>query len=76
MNVIYDDKNADRSGDSFRLILLNSGWHIVAHGYLCKVTDEGEGRQMIAMLSAASIQKQPSIDKPPTGSYTSRPGTP
>lgn len=76
MHIMYDDKNANRSGASNRLILLNSGWHIVAPGYLCKVTDGGEGRQMIAMLSAASIQKHPSIDKPPTDSYTSRPGTP
>lgn len=75
MEIIYCDKHANRPPDSYRLILLKSGWHIVAHGYLCKVTDEGEGRQMIAMLSAASIQNQPSIDKPPTGSYTSRPGT-
>lgn len=76
MQIIFDDRNADRPGESFRLIWLKNGWHIVAHGYLCKVTDEGEGRQMIAMLSAASIEQQPSIDKPPTDSYTSRPGTP
>jgi hypothetical protein len=76
MQIIFDDKNTDRSGDSYRLIRLAGGWHIVAHGYLCRVTDEGEGRQIIARLSTASSQTQPSIDKPPTGSYTSRPSCP
>lgn len=73
MQIIFDDKNKGRSGESYRLIRLAGGWHIVAHGYLCKVADENEGRQMIATLSTASSQKQPSIDKPSARSYTSRP---
>ena len=76
MQIIFDDKNKDRTADSYRLIRLAGGWHIVAYGYLCRVTDEDEGRQMIALLSAAPTQKQPSIDKLPTGSYTSRPSCP
>ena len=52
MHIMYDDNTAPRATDSFRLILLNSGWYIVANGYLCKVTDEEEGRRALASLSA------------------------
>jgi len=47
MQIIYDDKNVERPGDSFRLVLLNSGWHVVARGFLCRVADEREGRHVI-----------------------------
>jgi hypothetical protein len=47
MQIIFDDRNENRSGDSFRLILLKSGWHVVAKGYLCRVTDQEEGRRVI-----------------------------
>lgn len=76
MHIIYDDKAACRSGASYRLILLNSGWHVVANGYLCRVLDETEGRRVLADLRTTSHRNHPPIDKPPTGSYTSRPGTP
>jgi hypothetical protein len=48
MQIIFDDKNKDRSGDSYRLIRLADGWHIVAYGYLCRVKDQEEGLQVIA----------------------------
>lgn len=63
MHIIYDDKKANRSGDSYRLILLNSGWHVVANGYLCKVVDEKEGRRVLADFHITSLRNQPSIDK-------------
>jgi hypothetical protein len=53
MQIIYDDRNANRSGDAFRLILLNNVWHVVARGYLCRVTDQEEGRQVIAKLKGS-----------------------
>jgi len=48
---------------SYRLILLKSGWHVVANGYLCKVTDEKEGQRALADLRTTSLRNQPSIDK-------------
>jgi hypothetical protein len=63
MQIIYDDKGANRSGDSFRLVLLKSGWHVVAKSYLCRVADEEEGQRMLAGLRASSPPNQPSIDK-------------
>lgn len=63
MQIIYDDRNESRSGDSFRLVLLKSGWHVVAKGYLCRVADEEEGQRMLAGLRASSSPNQPSIDK-------------
>jgi len=59
MHIIYDDKDANRSGTSYRLILLNSGWHVVANGYLCKVADAEEGRQIIAALQSHNSQEYP-----------------
>jgi len=47
MEIIYDDRNSERTCDSFRLILLYSGWHVVARGYLCRVSDQNEGRRII-----------------------------
>jgi hypothetical protein len=61
MQIIFDDKNKDRSGDSYRLIRLASSWHVVAHGYLCKVADEDEGRRLITTFATESSQKQPSM---------------
>lgn len=63
MHIIYDDKKANRPGESYRLILLKSGWHVVANGYLCKVADEKEGRRVLADLRTTSLRNQPSIDK-------------
>ena len=37
MQMLYFDKPAHRPGDSFRLILLHSGWHEAANGFLCQV---------------------------------------
>ena len=48
MQIIYFDKHAKRPNDSFRLILLHSGWHVVANGYLCRVSDAEEGRRVMA----------------------------
>jgi len=47
MHILYDDKNAKRSDGSYRLILIAGGWHVVANGYLCRVKDQEEGRQVI-----------------------------
>lgn len=76
MHIIYDDKDADRSVNSYRLILIAGGWHIVANGYLCKVADEAEGQRMLTALWTASPRSQPSIDKVQAGTYTSRPTPP
>lgn len=54
MQIIYDDQSMQRSGNSFRLILLNSGWHVVATGYLCRVADEQEGRRVISSHHGAA----------------------
>jgi len=59
MHIIYDDKKADRSPDSFQLILITSGWHIVANGYLCKVADAEEGLRVIAALQSRHRREQP-----------------
>lgn len=45
--IICCDKHANRPADSYRLILLKSGWHIGAYGYLRKVADVEKGRQII-----------------------------
>jgi hypothetical protein len=50
MQILYFDKHAIRPGGSFRLILLQSGWHVVARGYLCQVADAEEGRRVMATL--------------------------
>ncbi len=63
MQIIYDDKNPNRSGDSFRLILINSGWHIVANGYLCRVTDEEKEQRVLAAFRTSSPRNHASIDK-------------
>jgi hypothetical protein len=52
MRILYDDRQVRRPGDPFRLILLQNGWHVVAKGYLCRVTDQEEGRRLIERLSA------------------------
>jgi hypothetical protein len=44
MQILYLDKQARRMSDSFRLILLFSGWHVVANGCLCRVADVEEGK--------------------------------
>lgn len=59
MQIIYDDKNVHRPGESFRLILLNSGWHVVAQGFLCRVTDEREGRYVIESHRGCSYSNGP-----------------
>jgi hypothetical protein len=59
MQIIYDDKHVNRSGDSFRLILLNSGWHVVGKGYLCRVADSAEGREMIVKLKSRQADAHP-----------------
>jgi len=33
VQIIHDDKDADLSGDSFCLVRLNSGCHVVAKSY-------------------------------------------
>ena len=63
MQIIYDDKNPNRSGDSFHLIYMHSGWHVVANGYLCSVTDEKEGQRVLAAFRTSSPRNQASIDK-------------
>ena len=62
MQIIYDDKDAKRSGESFRLILLNSGWHVVAKCYLCRVADDEEGRQVIAEMNASRLSTLRPVD--------------
>jgi hypothetical protein len=52
MQILYFDKHAIRPGNSFRLILIQSGWHIVAKGYLCRVADAEEGRRVITELQS------------------------
>ena len=37
MQMLYSDKPAHRPGDSFRLILLHRGGHVVANGSLFQV---------------------------------------
>jgi hypothetical protein len=65
MQIIYDDKNANRAWDSFRMILLNNVWHVVAKGYLCRVTDQEEGRRVMeAMQSVQGSPGQPSQPDP------------
>ena len=71
MQIIYDDKDAARSGDSFRLVLLNSGWHVVAKGYLCRVDDEEEGQRVIDEIRTSQVTPHLHIDKPYAHSYTS-----
>ena len=62
MEIIYCDERADRPAESYRLVLLTGGWHIVANGYLCKVNTIEEGRRVLATLCPASLQEQPPID--------------
>jgi hypothetical protein len=50
MQILYYDKDAKYPGKSFRLILLQRGWHVVARGYLCRVADVDEGRRVLATL--------------------------
>jgi hypothetical protein len=63
MYIIYDDKSEKRPGDSFRLIWLNSGWHVVARGYLCRVVDQQEGHQHIEELQERRQPTNSRIDK-------------
>ncbi|MDP1947334.1 MAG: hypothetical protein Q8L77_07520 [Nitrospirota bacterium] len=56
MQMLYFDKHAIRPVDSFRLMLLHSGWHVVANGYLCRVTDADEGRRVMATLQRPQEQ--------------------
>jgi hypothetical protein len=53
MNVLYNDKTALEPGDPIYLIHLHSGWHVIAKGYLCRVADIEEGRQVVATLKAS-----------------------
>jgi hypothetical protein len=48
------------------------GWHIVAHGYLCKVTDEKEGRLVIAVVQTSTNEGSRVVDMPRPDSYTPR----
>jgi len=64
MQILYFDTHAARPNDSFRLILLHSGWHVVAKGYLCRVHDEEEGRRVIVALHARNNPENLQIDKP------------
>ena len=50
MQILHFDKHAIRPVDSFRLMLLHSGWHVVANGYLCQVANAEEGRRVMATL--------------------------
>ena len=50
MQILYHDKDAGRPGESFHLVHLHSGWHVVAKGYLCRVADVEEGRRVMATL--------------------------
>ncbi len=59
MEIIYCDEQADRPAKSYRLVLLTGGWHIVANGYLCKVTDEKEGQRLMAALQAPTKEGIP-----------------
>lgn len=63
MELIYCDQDADRPGESCCLILLTDGWHIVANGYLCRMTDEAEGQEVLAAFGNGLTQNPPSIDK-------------
>ena len=62
MHIIYDDDDTTRSGDSFCLVLLNSGWHVVAKGYLCRVDDDEEGRQVIAEMNVSRLSTLRPVD--------------
>jgi len=55
VQIIHDDKDADPSGDSFRLLRLNSGCHVVAKGYLPLVADVDEDRRVIDGLQTLPI---------------------
>ncbi|MDP2384541.1 MAG: hypothetical protein Q8N00_17300 [Nitrospirota bacterium] len=48
MQINYFDKHARRPDDSFRLISLHNGLHVVANGYLCRVSDAEEERRVMA----------------------------
>lgn len=50
MQILYHDKDARRPGESFHLVLLRCGWHVVAKGYLCRVADAEEGWRVMATL--------------------------
>ena len=50
MQILYHDKDAGRPGESFHLVLLRCGWHVVAKGYLCRVADAEEGWRVMATL--------------------------
>ncbi len=52
MEILYHDGDASGRKTSFHLILLHSGWHVVGNGFLCLVTDEEEGRRVIAELGS------------------------
>jgi hypothetical protein len=64
MQILYFDTHATRPNDSFRLILLHSGWHVVAKGYLCRVHDEEEGRRVITAFQVDWKPDDLHIDKP------------
>jgi hypothetical protein len=53
MQVLYADGHSMHQGGPVGLVMLNGIWHVVARGYLCRVTDQEEGRQVIAGLKAS-----------------------
>ena len=64
MMILYNDEQSKRTSDSFHLIFLHNHWHVVACGYLCRVADAAEGRQVIAARQASLKMTTPHIDKP------------
>ena len=64
MRILYDDSQVRHPGESFRLIFLQNGWHVVAKGYLCRVTNQEEGRRLIDSLIAhkRSVEQRPLPD--------------
>ncbi|MDP1770403.1 MAG: hypothetical protein Q8L74_16585 [Nitrospirota bacterium] len=70
MQINYFDKHARRPDDSFRLISLHNGLHVVANGYLCRVSDAEEERRVMAAFQGHMRIEMPYVDKPRGEIYT------
>jgi hypothetical protein len=73
MQILYDNKDANRSAEWIQLILLNSGWHVVRMGYPCRVDDREEVHRVIAKLRPTTPVQQLSVDNTYDGFYTLAP---
>jgi len=61
MHTLYNDAKAPRPDGSYRVILINSSWHVVANGYLCKVADAEEGPQITE--TSKTLTKERPLDR-------------